>query len=149
MFGKLKIMLLGLCLALACSDLKSQDGDLIPIANYEVSNLCYGSITNFTNTSTSLDNPTFIWTIWQMGNSVPIYTSSSTNINFQFPVKTTYTVDLTVVNYITSTHVHGDQATRVIVIDSIPIANFAFQSCHSKFTNLSCCTNTYLWDFGD
>jgi len=149
MFRKLKIFLIGLCLTFCSSALKAQDGDLIPIANYEVSNLCYGSFTNFNNTSTSLDNPTFLWTIWQMGNAVPIYTSSSTNINFLFPAKTTYTVDLTVINYITSTHFHGDQATRVIVIDSIPVANFAFQRCHSKFSNLSCCANTYLWDFGD
>lgn len=149
MLFKKQILLASLCLAFFISPIKAQDGDLVPIANYEVSNLCYGGITSFSNTSTSLDNHVFIWTIWQMGNSVPIYTSSATDISFQFPIKTTYTVQLGVVNYVTPTHFHSDDATRTIIIDSIPIANFDFKRCHAKFSNLSCCTNTYLWDFGD
>lgn len=149
MLLKKQILVIISCLAFSVSSFKAQDGDLVPIANYEVSNLCYGGITSFSNTSTSLDNYVFIWTIWQMGNSVPIYTSSATNINFQFPVKTTYTVQLGVINYVTPTHFHGDDATRTIVIDSFPIANFDFKRCHAKFSNLSNCTNTYLWDFGD
>lgn len=149
MIRRLKILFFGLWIFLNFFRLNAQDGDLVPIANYEVNNLCFGSLSSFTNTSTSLDNPVFIWTIWQMGNAVPIYTSSSTNINFQFPVKTTYTVQLAVINYVTATHFHSDQATRTIIIDSVPVANFGFQMCHSRFSNLSCCTNSYLWDFGD
>lgn len=150
MLRKKQILFSFLCLAFFVSSVKSQDGDLVPIANYEVSNLCYGSITSFSNTSTSLDNNhKFFWTIWQMGISAPIYTSSANNISFQFPVKTSYTVQLGAVNYVTPTHFHGDDATRTIIIDSVPLANFDFKRCHAKFSNLSCCTNTYLWDFGD
>lgn len=148
MLGRLRIFLTGFYMIFCFSLIKAQDGHIIPIANYEVSNLCYGSVASFSNTSTSLSNHAFSWVIWQMGISAPIYTSSATNINFQFPVKTTYTVQLNVTNY-TSVDSHSDDATRTIVIDSVPVSNFSFQRCHSKFSNLSCCTNTYLWDFGD
>jgi PKD repeat protein len=127
----------------------AQDGHPVPAANYEVNNLCYKSITSFSNTSTNLENHVFEWSIRQMGVSTPIYTSSATNISFQFPVKTTYTVSLSVVNYVTSTHSHGDLVERIIFIDSIPIANFDFKACQNKFTNLSCCANSFIWDFGD
>lgn len=140
-----KIILL--CFLLFTSLLKAQDP--LPVADFEVSNLCYKSITSFSNTSSSLQNEVFLWTIYQQGNSVPIYTSSATNINFQFPVKTTYYVSLDVTNYVTATHFHSDNVTRTILVDSIPIANFSLESCHSKFVNLSCCTNSYVWDFGD
>lgn len=148
MLRKIQILFIVFCVNSGFSNLKAQDGDLVPIANYEVSNLCYGGITSFSNTSTSLQNHYFEWVIWQMGNSVPIYTSSATNISFQFPVKTTYTVELNAVN-VGTTHNHGDAAIRTIIIDSIPVSNFSFQRCHAKFSNLSCCTNSYLWDFGD
>lgn len=127
----------------------AQDPHANPIADFEVSNLCYKSVTGFTNTSTNLDNPSFEWTIYQQGNATPIFTSTATDINFQFPVKTTYTVVLTVINYLTATHFHQDDVWRTIIIDSIPIANFDLEICHSKFTNLSCCANAFVWDFGD
>lgn len=129
--------------------IKAGDPHPNPIANFEVSNLCYKSVTGFSNTSTSLQNPVFGWTIYQQGNATPIYTSSATNINFQFPAKTTYTVILSVINYVTPTHTHSDDIQRVILIDSIPIANFDLEPCQSIFTNLSCCANSYVWDFGD
>lgn len=149
MIRKLQILFTVMCFVLSFSSFKAQDGHLIPVANYEVSNLCFGGVASFTNTSTNLDNHVFVWTIWQMGNSVPIYTSSATDISFQFPVKTSYTVQLSAINYVTTTHSHSDDAIRTIIIDSIPVANFSFQRCHSRFTNLSCCANSYLWDFGD
>src|ERR1700741_193989 len=127
----------------------AQDPHPLPVADYQVNNLCFKSITNFSNTSIHLQNPAYLWTIWQMGNSVPIYTSSAININFQFPAKTTYTVLLSVINYVTPTHTHSDQVQRTIVIDSIPIADFDLKSCTSNFTNLSCCSNSFIWDFGD
>ncbi len=137
------------CLTLLVPSVKAQDGDPVPVANYEVSNLCWGSVTNFTNTSTNMDvNHSFIWTIWQQGNAVPIFTSTAVDISFLFPAKTSYTVQLGAINY-TPTHFHSDDATRTIIIDSIPVANFDFKRCHAKFSNLSCCANSYLWDFGD
>jgi PKD repeat protein len=125
------------------------DGHPSPNANFEMYNFCWGGITNFTNTSSNLQNEGYVWTIWQQGVSAPVYTSTNTNINFQFPVKTTYTVTLNVKNYVTATHFHQDEVLRVLTLDSFPVANFDFQICQSRFVNLSCCTNTSLWDFGD
>lgn len=132
-----------------CSSLRAGDGHASPVANFLVNNLCYKSITSFSNTSTGLENPVFQWTIYKQGNAVPIYTSSAVNINFQFPAKTTYTVKLELTNYVTPTHTHLDQIEKVIFIDSIPIANFDLEPCQSQFTNLSCCATSFTWDFGD
>lgn len=146
---KKQILLTILPLVFFISSLKAQDGHPVPSANFEVTNLCYKSVTNFSNTSTNLDAAIFEWTIRQMGVSTPIYTSSAADINFQFPVKTTYTVSLSVVNYVSATHSHSDITDKVIFIDSIPIANFDFKPCQNKFTNLSCCANSFTWSFGD
>ncbi len=131
------------------SNTRAQGDDPLPIADYEVDNLCFGSVSNFTNTSTALLNPVYLWIIYQQGNAVPIYTTSATNMSFLFPVKTTYTVTLRVTNYKSAVDFHLDTVSRNITIDNSPLANFDFETCHSKFANLSCCTNSYLWDFGD
>jgi PKD repeat protein len=136
-------------LAFCWSFVFAQDPHPNPTANFEVSNLCYGSITSFSNTSTSILPPTFEWTIWQEGNAVPIYTSTATSINFQFPAKTTYTVLLTVIYYVTATHSHSDDTYRTIYIDSVPVANFDMKECHGRFTDLSSCCTSYTWNFGD
>ena len=120
-----------------------------PIANFEMSNFCWGSITNFTNTSVNLENPAWQWTILQQGVATPVLTSTNINISYQFPVKTTYTITLEVINYVTSTHFHSNSITRTLVMDSFPVANFDMVQCESQFVNLSCCTYTSLWDFGD
>lgn len=145
----LKKIILIINVLFTVSSLKAGDGHANPVANFAVSNLCYKSITSFSNTSTGLENPVFQWTIYQQGNAVPIYTSSATNINFQFPAKTTYTVKLELTNYVTPTHTHLDDIEKIIYIDSIPIANFDLEPCQSLFTNLSCCANSFIWDFGD
>jgi len=129
--------------------LKAGDGHPTPVADFDIGNLCFGSITNFTNTSSRLENEVYYWQIVQMGNAVPVYTASTANISFQFPVKTTYTVTLYVANYVTPTHFHWDQVDRVIYVDNTVIANFDFNLCHSRAANLSCCATNYLWDFGD
>lgn len=148
MLLKKHILLFFLASSFLFSSLKAQY-DPLPVANYEVDNLCFGSVSNFTNTSSALLNPVYEWLIFQQGNSVPIYTASTTNISFTFPVKTTYTVTLRVTNYRTSFDFHLDTVSRQIIIDNIPVANFDFESCQAKFSNLSCCANTFLWDFGD
>lgn len=148
MFKKRKLIIYLFVLSSVLS-LKAADGHPTPIADFDIGNLCFGSITNFTNTSSRLENEAYYWEIFQTGNSVPIYTTSATNISFQFPAKTTYTVVLYVANYVTPTHFHWDQTTRVIAVDSILIANFDFNLCHSRAVNLSCCATNYLWDFGD
>jgi PKD repeat protein len=125
------------------------DGHPSPRANFEMINFCWGSLTTFSNTSTNLQNPGFEWTILQQGITTPILTSTNSSISFQFPVKTTYTVTLNVKNYVTATHFHQNEVKRVLTLDSFPVANFDFVDCVSQFVNLSCCTNTSLWDFGD
>jgi PKD repeat protein len=148
--NKIKIFLLvGFIILISIKLKANMRYGAVPVADFEVSNLCYKSIASFSNTSTNLQNQVFEWTIMQMGVSAPIYTSTATNITFQFPVKTTYTVSLAVINYITPTHTHSDFVQRVIFIDSIPIANFDWKGCHDKFANLSCCSNSFTWSFGD
>ena len=143
-----KKLILILSITLCGLTIKAQD-DPQPVANFEVDNLCFGSISNFTNTSSSLLNPVYKWIIYQMGNAVPIYTSSATDISFLFPVKTTYTITLRVTNYKTAFDFHTDSVTRKLIIENFPVANFDFENCQAKFANLSCCSNSYLWDFGD
>ncbi len=145
---RLKKLILIINIVFAASSLIAQN-DPQPVANFQVDNLCFGSISNFTNTSSSLLNPVYKWIIYQQGNSVPIYTASTTNISFQFPVKTTYTITLRVTNYKTVFDFHTDTVTRKLIIENFPVANFDFENCQAKFANLSCCTNSYLWDFGD
>lgn len=144
-----KIKIFSIWILLLISVKLKADNHPVPVANFEVTNLCYKSITSFSNTSTNLSNAAFSWTIMQMGISAPVYTSSSININFQFPVKTTYTVTLAVGNYVTATHIHSDIISKVIKVDSIPVANFDFKACQNKFGNLCCCSNSFTWSFGD
>jgi PKD repeat protein len=147
--SKLKYFLLLTCLLFQMRSLFAIDGHPTPKANFEMSGFCWGSVTNFSNTSSDLSNPAWKWTIWQQGVSSPVLTSTNITISFQFPAKTSYTVSLEVWNYVTATHFHYDNIEKVVVLDSFPIANFSLQECQSVFSNLSCCTNTCIWDFGD
>jgi hypothetical protein len=147
---KNKLNILSFLFALICFQSgKAGDGHPSPFANFIMSGFCWGSTTSFTNTSTNLQNQGFQWTILQQGVSAPVYTSTNTNISFQFTAKTNYTVTLNVKNYVTPTHFHQDEIVRMLTLDSFPIANFDLAYCQSQLVNLSCCVNTSLWDFGD
>ena len=117
-----------------------------PIPNFSISHFCLGDTAYFTNTT--LMGSTFIWEIDSAGgkNNVvysQLYTSTDFNIKYLFTHPGTYKIILTANNG------HIVTITRIIEIDSVTTANFAYQICGSQFVNMSVCYDSCQWNFGD
>ncbi len=114
-----------------------------PVVNFEVSNLCFGDTTRFTNTSVRADYN--YWTIFEKNgaNYDTLYKSTNINIKFKFPHTGIFRVELDGDNG------HFISIIRDFYIDNVLKANFDYQTCQSQFVNLSSCYSSCLWDFGD
>ena len=110
-----------------------------PSCQFSVLNYCYGDTTYFINQTLRMMNPG-----WKIANSSGVLLSSlDTNLKYLFPSLGTYSVTLHADNG------HQDSITKVIIIDTITRADFAFQPCSNQFVNTSSCTSSYFWNFGD
>jgi PKD repeat protein len=116
---------------------------LMPLNNFETTNFCYGYTTNIVNTTISSTQPTYTWTIYEQGITAPIFTTNAVSFNFKFPDKTTYTIVMAANNG------HLNTIQRVIQMDSTVHAAYDYSGCGNEFTNISTCSNSYYWDFGD
>lgn len=117
-----------------------------PIIDFEASYLCYGTKTHFTNATISTSALSYTWTIFAPvagGSTTVIFSSNQKDIDFLFPAKETYTVELKAFNG------HEAVLARVLKIGSEVKAAYDYYNCQSHFTNLSTCTDSFFWDFGD
>lgn len=138
-----------LCSSLLAFASASPSGQLrhpAPVPNFTISHFCLGDTAYFTNTT--IMPSTYIWEIDSAGgknNAVfsQIYTSTDTNISYFFTHPGTYKIILTADNG------HIVTINRIIVIDSVTTANFAYQDCGSQFVNMSVCYDSCYWNFGD
>lgn len=110
-----------------------------PSCQFSVLNYCYGDTVYFINQTIRMMNPS-----WEISDSSGIiYSSTDTNIKFFFPSLGTYSITLRADNG------HPDSITKTLVIDTATKASFDFQQCSQQFINMSSCSATFYWDFGD
>jgi hypothetical protein len=81
------------------------------------------------------------WQIYDLTGM--IFSSVDTNIQYLFPSIGTYTVALHADNG------HLDSIIKIMNVDTIIKADFGFQQCSQRFTNMSACAKNFYWDFGD
>ena len=116
-----------------------------PVADFQISTFCLGDTTYFYNTTKG--GVFFTWNIYSVSsNNVNIdtlFTSSLFSPSYLFPASGNYKVELIADNG------HIVSIEKYIFVDSIPTANFDYQSCASQFNNLSVCFDSCIWDFGD
>lgn len=117
-----------------------------PAVNFELFNFCLSNApTYFKNTTVSSVKAAYQWKVFRPGLAVPHYTSTETDISYQFPEIGTYTVELVATN----PDGHTTTLIRQLKLDSALTADFDYQNCQGNFTNLSSCAESYYWDFGD
>ncbi|HRS58447.1 MAG TPA: PKD domain-containing protein, partial [Bacteroidia bacterium] len=118
-----------------------------PVAGFNASDVCKGTATSFTNTSTiSSGTMSYVWTFGDGNSSTssdPVYTYASAG---------TYTVKLVV----TSDNGCKDSISKTVTVYPMPVVSFtAANVCEGNqvsFTNnsgVSSGTNSYSWNFGD
>lgn len=117
-----------------------------PVPNFEINNFCFGDTTYFKNTTQRATE--YIWNILEQDAFndtlyTILYTSTETDLKYLFTRIGKYRVDLTASNG------HEVSVSRLVVVDKVARANFAYLDCGSQFMNFSICYNTCEWDFGD
>lgn len=118
--------------------------DSIPNADFDFSIECFGSTTQFTNTSSG--SP--ISYTWNFGDGSP--TDNSTNPSHLYSAAGSYMVSLTATNGVNCTNT----SFQLVPVNLMPVPNFSWSpTCEGQqmqFTDLS--TNSpiaWSWDFGD
>ncbi|MGZ3866974.1 MAG: PKD domain-containing protein, partial [Bacteroidia bacterium] len=112
------------------------------IADFYFTGTCFGDSTCFTNLSAG--GITYTWTISDgIGNAIGTSTNDSA-FCYLFTSIGSYSITLAANNGFSVTSV-----TKTITIDTLPKANFYFKRCSNRFFNLSTCSSSYYWDFGD
>ena len=116
-----------------------------PVAKFGVSSACFGTATNFSDSST--DASTYSWVFGDGGG-----TSILANPTHTYPSATNYTARL----IISSSAGCNDTATRQVNVNPIPVLSFTYVKKPNRtieFTNTSTVSsgniNTWTWDFGD
>ena len=127
-----------------------------PIANFGVSNACFGSLTAFADSSTMVDNINIVAWAWDFGEPVSGNNNRSNvqNAVHQYLTTGTYQVRLIVTNANGCT----DTITKPVIIAVPSPLDFDFSSAclntqiqftvDTVITNIANVTN-WLWDFGD
>ena len=124
-----------------------------PIAKLEAKSVCYGSTTNFSNTSISIDGP-ITNSKWDFNND-NIIDNQFYNANYNYTSSGVFTVNLIVQTIYGCTNSYS----KAIVVNPNPEVNFIApikQGCENlcvNFINQSSISSgnikTYEWDFGD
>lgn len=138
-----------------CIDTSSQTITVYPMpnANFTAAEVCHGSTTNFTSTS-SINNPGTISNYaWDFGDGSPVETGNSTTHIYTQPGL--YQVSLIVV----SNNNCVDTITLPVIVNPNPVVNFTVDSVAGcsplcvTFNNMSNIASgaisNYEWNFGD
>lgn len=114
------------------------------IPDFLFTGTCFGDSTCFTNLS--VGGVSYTWTVSDTGSPPNIIytTTSDSAFCFLFPTVGSYSVKLYAYNNFSTT-----SAVKIITIDTLPRAGFSFRRCSNRFLNLSSCSFSYYWDFGD
>jgi len=121
-----------------------------PLANFVADTVCQGTITTFTNSSTT-PSGTIVANLWDFGDGGISTTGSPTHL---YSVSGTFDVKLTVTN---SQGCIKDTTKRILVLGK-PLPSFSYSSPNCagdsvQFTDLSTTPHgsieQWIWDFGD
>ncbi|MEI6172318.1 MAG: PKD domain-containing protein [Bacteroidota bacterium] len=121
-----------------------------PLSNFVADTVCQGTLTTFTNTSTT-PSGTIVSSLWNFGDGGISTTGSPTHL---FPNSGVFNVKLTVTNS------HGclKDTTKAVLVLGKPVASFSYSSPNCagdsvQFTDLSSTPHgsivQWIWDFND
>lgn len=116
-----------------------------PIPEFSVISLCFGDSSRFINQSIGSFSSTWIIQKWDtaLNDTITIDTLYSTDLTYLFALQGIYYITLQADNG------HIVSITKDLTIGNNTNADFSFQSCTNKFVNMSSCSTSFLWDFGD
>lgn len=127
---------------LTCSKLSAHTP---PVPEFSIVNACYGDSSKFINQS--IGGIYSMWVIkkWDavLNDTISIDTLYTTNLTYLFSSQGIYYVMLQENNG------HIVTITKEIIIGTITKAKFDFQNCTNQFVNMSTCSSSFLWKFGD
>ncbi|PBQ32312.1 hypothetical protein CNR22_11205 [Sphingobacteriaceae bacterium] len=111
-----------------------------PTAQYQVSNACFGSASNFVSTSSGQN----LYYIWNYGNTVVTTTTSAHSQNYTYPSTGTYTTQLIAFN------TWGCSDTSALVTSIVPAPQISLggniTTCGSSYTlNANNSGATFFW----
>lgn len=132
-------------LLIICLQVSKANAHTPPIPEFSTTSLCFGDSTRFTNQSIG-----GVYSMW-------VIQKWDVSLNDTITIDTLYTTDLTYlfslqgIYYITLQEDNGHivSITKEVLIGNNTNASFDFQRCTNQFINMSTCSSTFLWNFGD
>jgi PKD repeat protein len=112
-----------------------------PVPYFVIRGLCFGDTTHFINKTIT----TLISSEWNILNDKgdTLYHSKDKDLNYYFKKRGYYTICLTADNG------HIATKTRMVRVDTLTKAAFAFRSCYDEFDNQSTCSDQFVWVLPD
>lgn len=116
-----------------------------PIPDFSVTNLCFGDSSRFINQSIGGFSSMWVIQKWDvtLNDTITIDTLYTTDLTYLFSLQGTYYITL----YQNNGHIVS--ITKEVLIGNSTKASFSFQSCTNQFINMSTCSTSFLWNFGD
>jgi hypothetical protein len=111
-----------------------------PVPYFLITGLCYGDTTHFINKTTGVTS--VHWSILNDKGDT-LHQSNNWDIAYYFKKRGFYSICLTADNG------HLATKTRIVSVDTIIKADFAYRNCFNEFENLSTCADHYIWIFPD
>lgn len=128
--------------SLASSNMKAHNP---PIPAFSALGTCFGDSTKFINQSSG--GVSQMWIIQKLDtilhDTLTLDTLYTVDIIYYFQNQGTYLVSLSEDNG------HVVTITKQINIGTVTMADFDFQRCSNQFFNMSTCSSSFHWDFGD
>jgi PKD repeat protein len=111
-----------------------------PVPYFLITGLCYGDTTHFFNRTTG--STKVFWSILNDKGDTLTQTHDQ-DMSYYFRKRGYYSICLTADNG------HLATKTRIVRVDSITEADFAYRNCFNEFENMSTCADQYVWVFPD
>jgi hypothetical protein len=111
-----------------------------PVPIFLITGLCYGDSTHFTNKTTGTQK--IYWSILNDKGDT-LFQSMAQQTSYYFKKRGFYSVCLTADNG------HLATKTRIVRVDTITQADFAYLNCFNEFENMSTCADQFVWIFPD
>jgi hypothetical protein len=111
-----------------------------PVPYFLITGLCYGDTTHFTNRT--IGTTKIHWSILNDKGDT-LYQSDDLEISYYFKTRGFYSVCLTADNG------HLATKTRIVSVDTVIKADFAYRNCFNEFENMSTCADHFIWVFPD
>lgn len=111
-----------------------------PVPYFLITGLCYGDTTHFINKTTGTKK--IYWSILNDKGDT-LFQSMDQETSYYFKKRGFYSVCLTADNG------HLATKTRIVRVDTITQADFAYRNCFNEFENMSTCSDQFVWVFPD